>query len=74
MAAKAKSVETSSLSPEALARLMAIARQIRDEVEALPDSPDKQALIQSRIRELYQAQFPEDYLRIQHLLGAPPRA
>lgn len=51
---------------------MAIARQIRDEVEALPDSPDKQALIQSRIRELYQAQFPEDYLRIQHLLGTPP--
>ncbi len=74
MAAKAKSVETSSLSPEALARLMAIARQIRDEVEALPDSPDKQTLIQSRIRELYQAQFPEDYLRIQHLLGAPPQS
>lgn len=65
-------MEASSLSPEALARLMAIARQIRDEVELLPDSPDKQALIQSRIRELYQAQFPEDYLRIQHLLGTPP--
>jgi hypothetical protein len=59
---------TSSLKPEDLGRLMEIARQIRDEVEALPDSPDKQALIQARIRELYQAQFPEDYQRVQHLL------
>ncbi|PIQ29144.1 hypothetical protein COW36_17870 [bacterium (Candidatus Blackallbacteria) CG17_big_fil_post_rev_8_21_14_2_50_48_46] len=58
----------SSLSPEAQARLMAIARQIRDEVSDLPDSPDKQAKIQARIRELYQAQFPEDYERIKHLL------
>lgn len=59
------------LSPEARERLMAIARQIRAEVEVLPDTADKQARIQTRIRELYQQQFPEDYQRIQHLLQGP---